>query len=86
MTAQIRAGKSFAASLLPLVLAALGPCSVAEMDSRLGRYSPGPDRLLAVLSALVQDRRVVAADRSETVDGHPARVVVFSLPVLPNHD
>jgi len=65
--------------VLLAVLAALGPCSIQELDFHLGAYSPGPARLAVMTAALVRVGELTTIDRLEVIDGCLTRVAVFSL-------
>jgi len=69
-----------ASPVLLLVLAAIGSCSIRELEFHLGYYSPGPTTLLEILIALARAGDVRVIKRAEYVNGHPCLVPVFSLP------
>ncbi len=70
---------ALAGPVLLAVLAALGPCTAADLERQLGCYSPGADRLAAILRGLVGTGAVRSVDCFESDGGLLVAVPVFSV-------
>ena len=66
-----------AAPIVLAVLRVIESCTAAKLHRYLGGYSPGTDRLDAVLRALVGAGELLVADRFEETGGLPAAVPVY---------